>query len=362
VASSFYIGVISGTSIDGLDLALLDVAPTTPSIIDTRTDALPTDLVNILRELAAPGWNEVERMAHADATLGKFIGNAVRAFAQDRRIVAVGSHGQTIRHGPNANPSYTVQIGDPNKIAEISGFDTIADFRRRDMAVGGEGAPLVPLFHDALFRHQIRHRAIVNIGGISNVTFLGPTDISGFDTGPGNALIDAWIRENRNEAFDRNGSWSATGNVITNLLTNLQQDPYLHTSPPKSTGKERYNLEYVRSRLDGSEDLSDIQATLTEFTASSIADAIMAWGPTSAEVIVCGGGRLNLDMMQRLARRLAGSSVVLAEDLGVDGDAIEAAAFAWLAHRFIQRLPGNATSVTGASGARILGALYPATR
>lgn len=360
--SFFYIGAISGTSIDGLDLAMLDVVQTTPSIIDTKTEALPRDLGNILRELAAPGWNEVERMGRADAALGTFIGNAVRSFAQNRPIVAVGSHGQTIRHGPNANPSYTVQIGDPNKIAEISGFDTIADFRRRDMAVGGQGAPLVPLFHDALFRHRIHHRAIINIGGISNVTFLGPTDLSGFDTGPGNALIDAWIRENRNEAFDRNGSWSATGNVIDVLFKNLQQDPYLHASPPKSTGKERYNLEYVRSRLDGSEDASDIQATLAEFTASSIADAVLAWGPTDAEVVVCGGGRLNLDLMQRLKRRLSGSSVILAEDLGVDGDAIEAAAFAWLAHRFIQQLPGNVTSVTGASDPRILGALYPASR
>ena len=362
MGSSFYIGVISGTSIDGLDLAMLDVARTRPSIVDTRTDAIPPVLSNKLRELSAPGWNEVGRMGRADADLGTFIGKAVRSFAQDRQIVAVGSHGQTIRHGPNENPSYTGQLGDPNRIAEISGLDTIADFRRRDMAIGGEGAPLVPLFHDALFRHPIRQRVIVNIGGISNVTFLGPKDLSGFDTGPGNALIDAWIRENRNEAFDRNGSWSATGNVIATLFKKLQQDSYVHAAPPKSTGKERYNLAYVRSMLKGSEKASDVQATLAEFTASSIADAILTWGPTRAEVVICGGGRLNADLMHRLTRRLAGSSVVSAEDLGADGDAIEAAAFAWLAHRFIQRLPGNVVSATGASSPRILGALYPASQ
>lgn len=360
---TLYIGAISGTSIDGLDIALVDATARPPHILEATTVPLPAALAAALRELATPGTNEVDRMARADAELGEFIGGAVRALAKGHQVAAIGSHGQTIRHGPRATPTYTVQIGDPNRIAEVAGIDVVADFRRRDMAAGGEGAPLVPLFHEALFGGQdaAQDRAILNIGGIANVSALGRDGPArGFDTGPGNALLDAWTRAQRGVDFDNDGAWAAQGAVLPRLLDKLREDPFLKTPPPKSTGKETYNLDYVRERVAGDEDATDVQATLAEFTALSVADAIDAWAPTAAEIIACGGGRLNGDLVRRLRRRLAPRPLLLSEALGVDGDAIEAAAFAWLAHRFLAGLPGNAPAATGAAGPRPLGALYPA--
>ena len=360
---TLYIGAISGTSIDGLDIALVDATAQPPHILEATTVPLPAALATALRELAAPGANEVDRMARADAALGEFIGDAVRTLANGRDIAAIGSHGQTIRHGPRATPTYTVQIGDPNRIAEVAGIDVVADFRRRDMAAGGEGAPLVPLFHEALFGAQDpdEPRAVLNIGGIANVTVLGRGGpAKGFDTGPGNALLDAWTRAQRGLDFDDDGAWAAQGTVLPSLLDKLREDPFLKTPPPKSTGKETYNLNYVRERVAGDEDATAVQATLAEFTALSVAEAISTWAPAAATVIACGGGRLNGDLMRRLRRRLAPRALHLSDALGVDGDAIEAAAFAWLAHRFLAGLPGNAPAATGASGPRPLGALYPA--
>ena len=203
---------------------------------------------------------------------------------------------------PGASPPYTVQIGDPNRIAEFSGIDTVADFRRRDLAAGGEGAPLVPPFHAALFRVPGRPRVVLNIGGIANVTVLADAAVTGFDTGPGNALLDAWVRERRGLPFDRDGAWSAAGHAIASLLERLEQDTYLAERPPKSTGKERYNLDYVRRRLEGSEEDADVQATLAEFTAASVAQAVRSWGQSTEEVVVCGGGRWNVDLMQAFAQ------------------------------------------------------------
>ena len=359
-APPLYIGAISGTSVDGLDLALLDAGPP-PRILEANTIPLPAALAAELRALAAPAADEVERMARADAELGRFIGLQVRAMAKGRRIRAVGSHGQTIRHGPRATPAYTVQIGDPNRIAEIAGIDVVADFRRRDMAAGGEGAPLVPPFHEALFGSAGAARAILNIGGIANVTLLGDAGAArGFDTGPGNALLDAWARARRGVAFDEDGAWAAQGTVLAPLFDALLEDPFLAAPPPKSTGKEVYNLGYIQERLTGGEDAADVQATLAEFTAVTASDAIGAWGPEATAVVACGGGRLNGDLMRRLARRLAPRALLRSEAVGVDGDAIEAAAFAWLAHRFVSGLPGNAPAATGATGPRRLGALHPA--
>lgn len=363
--SSLFAGAISGTSVDGLDLALLDVAGATPRIVDARVEALPPPLARELRALAAPVDDHLDRVARADAELGEFIGRAVRSFAATRSVIAVGSHGQTIRHDPRGRPAYTVQIGDPSRIAECSGIDTVADFRRRDIAAGGEGAPLVPPFHAALFGVADRRRAVLNIGGIANVTVLGDPDlgheaVTGFDTGPGNALLDAWIREHRGEPFDRDGAWSAGAEVIPELLARLEKDAFLVEQPPKSTGKEHYNLPFVLRHLEGSEPAAGVQATLAEFTAASVADAIASWGPATQEVVVCGGGRWNADLMRRLGRRLSPRELTTTDALGVDGDAVEAAAFAWLAHRFVERLSGNAPAVTGAAGPRVLGALYPA--
>lgn len=357
-----FIGAISGTSVDGLDLAMIDVEPHVPRIIDATTEPIPDPLADSLRSLVLPAGDDLNRMARADAELGELIGRSARAFAGSRRVRAIGSHGQTIRHEPRKAPAWTMQIGDPHRIAEFSGLDTVADFRRRDVAAGGEGAPLVPPFHEALFKPSRDARVVVNIGGISNMTILAPELTIGFDTGPGNALLDAWIREHRGLAFDHGGAWSATGTVIPKLLTNLEQDSFVREPPPKSTGKDLYNLDYLRMRLQGSEDPADVQATLAEFTASSISWAVETWAPSNADVVVCGGGRLNGDLMDRLGRHLIKRNVMQTESLGFDGDAIEAAAFAWLAHRFLEGLPGNSPAVTGAAGPRVLGAFYPANR
>lgn len=360
--ASLFIGAISGTSVDGLDLALVDVEAHVPRIVDATTVPIPDPLADSLRALVVPAPDDLNRMARADAELGEFIGRSARAFADNRPVRAIGSHGQTIRHDPRQVPASTIQIGDPHRIAEISGLDTVADFRRRDVAAGGEGAPLVPPFHEALFKPGKGARVVVNIGGISNVTMLEPELTVGFDTGPGNALLDAWIREQRDLAFDRDGAWSAGGTVIPKLLTEFEQDGFVGAPPPKSTGKDFYDLHYIRSRLHGSEDPADVQATLAEFTAASISRAVESWGPSDTDVVVCGGGRLNGDLMDRLGRRLTGCQVMPTEHLGVDGDAIEAAAFAWLAYRFLEGLPGNSPAVTGAAGPRVLGALHPANR
>ena len=362
-----YVGVMTGTSVDGLDVALLRAADEL-SIVAAETVPLPAELAASLKALAAPADNEVVRLGSADARLGEFIGESVLA-CLDRWAVsatdirAIGSHGQTVRHHPDAEPAFTVQIGDPNRIAEISGIDTVADFRRRDMAAGGEGAPLVPLFHAALFRHAARTRVVVNIGGIANVTVLpsASTALFGFDTGPGNALMDAWSRQCRHLPFDQDGRWAATGNAAPTLLAKLAKDPFIRRQPPKSTGKERYHIGYVRAACaELALAPEDVQASLAEFTAWSIADAIDHWASDAIEVIACGGGRRNAYLMQRLAANVADRKLCTSDDLGLDGDGLEAAAFAWFAHRTLQRQPSNAPAATGARGPRVLGAVYAA--
>ena len=366
-----FVGVISGTSVDGLDVALVEVpARGRPTLIAAATTPLPATLAADLRALAQPGADDgVDRVGAADAVLGVFIGETVcKNLAEwgvaPREVRAIGSHGQTIRHRPAGSrpEGFTVQVGDPNRIAEFTGIDTVADFRRRDMAAGGEGAPLAPLFHQTLFRATAAHHFVVNIGGIANVTVLpaGSEEVSGFDTGPGNALLDAWIRECRGEDFDRDGAWGAGGTVVPELLAALQSDPFLGRAPPKSTGKETYHLGYVQAACAGlTPPARDVQATLAEFTARSVADAIERWGPGGGDVLLCGGGRRNGDLVRRLIARLPDCRVTTTDATGFDGDALEAAAFAWLAHRALARLSGNAPKVTGADGARVLGAIYP---
>lgn len=362
-----YVGVMSGTSVDGLDIAVLDVSAGAPRIVQSTTVALPPDLGTALVALASPGDDEIARAGTCDAALGKFIGQAVLACLESWRISpydirAIGCHGQTIRHSPDTTPPFTLQIGDPNRVAETTGIDTVADLRRRDMAAGGEGAPLTPLFHDALFRDAERHRIVVNIGGIANATMLpaASDSILGFDTGPGNALLDAWIRHCKGEPYDRDGTWASQGTVAPKLLEALRGDAFVSRPPPKSTGKELYNLDYV-SRVSTRFDYppEDVQATLLEFTAWSIATAVERWGPGTGDVVACGGGRRNHALMNRLAANLPGYGIFRTDDLDVDGDGLEAAAFAWFAHRTLAGQPSNVPAVTGAKGPRILGAIYP---
>jgi anhydro-N-acetylmuramic acid kinase len=366
---TLYVGTISGTSMDGLDLALVNLGASRPRIIAGATEAFEPTLRDLLATVAAGERDDLDHVAAADHRLGEFIARSVLAFvgragytAGD--IAAIGSHGQTVRHVPQGALRYTWQVGDPNLIAEHTGITTVADFRRRDMAAGGEGAPLVPLFHAELFRDPDHAVVVVNIGGIGNITVL-PADtdlpIRGFDTGPGNGLMDAWIQRHRGVPYDSDGAWGASGRQDDALLSRLLDDPYFRREPPKSTGKEYFNLEWLNARLAEAEpgDPADVQATLATLTARSLADSIVRWGPARGRVVVCGGGRLNMRLMQLIADSLPDHQVKTSDALGIGGDWLEAAAFAWLAAQTLHGRPGNAAAVTGARGPRVLGGIYP---
>lgn len=364
-AGDLFVGAISGTSMDGIDLAVLaDDAP--PTIRAGHTAVFAPELKATLTALALGQTDDIDLLGRAHAELGTAIGTAILDFIRDlgltpTQIRAVGSHGQTIRHRPHGERAFSLQIGDANRIAEVTGIDTVTDFRGRDIAAGGQGAPLVPAFHQALFGTPSVDRAILNIGGIANLTVLPAdpkTPVSGFDTGPGNALLDAWIGRARGEAFDQDGRWSATGTTNGALLAALEADPYFEALPPKSTGREHFNLEWLSDRVRSLAP-QDVQATLAQLTANTIAGALRRWAPTVEEIVVCGGGRLNGDLMGRLSDALVAHNVRACEAYGFAGDWIEAAAFAWLAARHLARQPGNVVTATGAAGPRVLGALYP---
>ncbi len=367
-----YLGCISGTSVDGLDVALLEVAAHERLLVHhAETITLPADLQANLLQLADPAQDSLDLLGQCDSTLGEFIGHALLEFlarveTPAKQITAIGSHGQTVRHrppGPQQPSSFTTQIGDPNRIAEITGITTVADFRRRDLAAGGHGAPLAPPFHEALFSHIEGHVVVLNVGGISNISVLGsPT--TGFDTGPGNCLMDSWTQRHLQQPYDENGIWAAAGEVDNSLVQTCLDDPYFASEPPKSTGREYFNLAWLEALLKTPEAApNDVQATLCELTAACNRLAIQRWAPQTSQLIVCGGGRLNGELLRRLTAPREGCNapqVQTSEDVGVDGDSIEAALFAWLAHRALQRLPGNEPAVTGAMGHRVLGGIYPA--
>lgn len=364
-ARNLYLGAITGTSVDGLDLALLEITSGI-RFVATTTAPLPDELRIRLLELGQPENDSLDDLGSADCALGRFIGEAAVEFLAANNVArnavrALGSHGQTVRHRPDQRDAFTWQIGDPNQIAEITGITTVADIRRRDMAAGGQGAPLVPRFHQALFGDGQTPLAVLNIGGISNLSILpGSTSqpIVGFDCGPGNALMDSWCLQHRGEPFDNHGAWAATGSIADDLLATLLADPFLQRPPPKSTGREHYNLSWLTPLLAQQVDTADVQRTLLEFAARSIADAFANWGGSSQALIVCGGGRRNQPLLQRITE-LVSVPVQTSEQRGYDGDAIEAAAFAWLAQRRLDMQPGSAASVTGADADRVLGAVYP---
>jgi len=364
---AYYLGCISGTSVDGLDLALLNMrTPDQPVFLHAATAPFPDALRARLLELGKPGEDDLDALGWADSDLGAFIGHAINRFLVASKVhpdelQAIGSHGQTVRHRPptESHPNgFSTQIGDPNLIAEITGITTVADFRRRDMAAGGQGAPLVPPFHEVLFGAMADHVAVLNIGGISNVSILGDTPF-GFDTGPGNALMDSWCALHINTPFDKAGEWAASGQINATLLEACLQDVYFDLVPPKSTGREYFNLQWLEEkRALSNVSPVDVQATLSVLTALCTIRALQAWAPGTEKIVVCGGGRLNRTLMNNLQQH-SSAAVSASEEWNIDGDSIEAGLFAWLAFQRINNLPGNEPLVTGAKDYRILGAIYP---
>ena len=373
--SELYVGLMSGTSLDGIDTLLLDLSSSQPRVIAAETYPLPEDLRNDLIALCRSGGDEIERMGSVDRRLGIESGLAVNKLLADNEISrsairAIGSHGQTIRHRPalisdQKNYPFTLQIGDPNSIAEITGITTIADFRRRDIAAGGQGAPLVPAFHRAVFSAHNginKARAIVNIGGIANITGLGSNDdVIGFDTGPGNSLLDQWIHRHTGAHYDRDGAWGSQGRVIPELIDSMLRDSYFAIPAPKSTGREYFHLDWLEQHLQGKTFAPiDVQTTLVELTARTIASGVMQLPFAVNAVFICGGGAYNHHLMTRLEALLHPHLFASTAQLGIAPEWVEAAAFAWLAQQTLHNKPGNLPSATGAAGYRILGAIYPA--
>jgi anhydro-N-acetylmuramic acid kinase len=366
-----FIGLMSGTSLDGVDgvLAALD-SDAAPRIVATAYLAFPSSLRADLLALQAAGENEIHREALAANQLAELYADCVKQLLDQagcaaEAVRAVGCHGQTIRHCPQL--AYTRQINNPARLAELTGIDVIADFRSRDIAAGGHGAPLVPAFHQAIFAKTGAVRVVANIGGMSNISILeGEGRARGFDTGPGNVLLDAWITKHRGLPHDADGVWAASGRILPTLLKRLTGEPFFALQPPKSTGRDLFDMNWLSARLDGFADArpEDVQATLTALTAHTLADAISQHAPDAEAAYVCGGGAYNAELLRQLqaalAARHSGAKVLSTQALGVAPNHVEALAFAWLALRFDMRLPGNLPAVTGARGLRVLGALYPA--
>lgn len=364
-----YIGLMSGTSADGIDAALVDFSHLQPQIVATYHLSYPEPLRKSILALCQAGDNEIQRLGELDILLGKAFAQAVNHLLAKQslpanKIKAIGSHGQTIRHHPFHSPRFTLQIGDPNTIAVETGITTVADFRRKDMAFEGQGAPLAPAFHHFAFATDKTNRIIVNIGGIANITFLPQKQDGhciGFDTGPGNMLLDAWIHLHQHKTYDHEGAWGAEGKIQPVLLATLLADPYFHLAPPKSTGREYFNLRWLEKYLNLLKNLSfspvDVQATLTELTAESI---IKACTPLPhSEMLICGGGAYNTYLMTRLRQlALPHYTVDTTQKYNLPPECIESMLFAWLARQTMQAKPGNLPSVTGARQPAILGGIY----
>jgi anhydro-N-acetylmuramic acid kinase len=367
--SELYLGLMSGTSMDGIDAVLCEFRGRHfRRVVATHSAQYAPSLRRKLLRVAR------ERQALDPLQFCAFDQDVARAFARAargvlgkapaaaRRIRAIGSHGQTVFHEPEAK--FSLQLGDPNLIAALTGFATVADFRRKDLALGGQGAPLVPGFHHAVFASR-EPRCVVNIGGIANITVLPGADekrVRGFDTGPGNALMDEWAATHGRGAFDRGGRWAATAGVDDVMLRALLSDPYFSRTPPKSTGRGSFNLGWALGRFPRLRRLppAQVQRTLLELTAHTVAEAITAHARASRRVLVCGGGVHNTALMRRLRALLAPRPVLSTAVLGLDPAHVEGAAFAWLAMRALHGLPGNLPAVTGASAPAVLGAIYPA--
>jgi anhydro-N-acetylmuramic acid kinase len=357
-----YIGLMSGTSLDGIDAVLVDLSQSKPLQIAQHYLPFDDTLKNNLLELHLPAHDELHQAQIIGNQLASMYAAAVapllaQAGISNKDVRAVGCHGQTIRHRPEQG--YSLQIGNAALLAELTGITVVSDFRSRDIAAGGHGAPLVPAFHDHVLRNPDIHRVIVNIGGISNLTSLPPdTPATGFDCGPGNLLMDAWCMEHQGNAHDDNGAWAASGKVLPDLLRLMLAEPYFALPPPKSSGRDLFNIGWLQNKLQGDEDASNVQATLLELTCQSIALAIQKHCHGAKQIYICGGGAHNQTVFYRLAALLPDCSVEKTDALGVNGDYLEAIAFAWLAQQALQGKPANLPQVTGAKHPCLLGAVY----
>lgn len=363
-APELYVGLMSGTSMDGIDAVLADLGGTQPRLITTHYHPFGDALKNELLALHQPSHDELHRTQLAGNQLARLYAAAVdellgTANPPNAKIQAIGCHGQTIRHRPEQG--YTLQIGNAALLAELTGITVISDFRSRDIAAGGQGAPLVPAFHDKVLRHPSSHRVIVNIGGISNLTDLPPGgDTRGFDCGPGNLLMDAWCMRHFGKPYDDDGAWAASGKVLHTLLERMLAEPFFALPPPKSSGRDLFNLAWLLGKLEGGEAAEDVQATLLELTCRTIVQATRQQCSDATEIYLCGGGAHNSTLHTRLAALLPDSRVQSTDILGVDGDYLEAIAFAWLAQQNLHGRPANLPLVTGAKHPCVLGAVYSA--
>lgn len=371
--AELYIGLMSGTSADAIDAVLVDFSQSPLKLIAHHSAPISPATRAAIHQLARPGHNEIDRMGALDQQLGRAFAEAAQELLTQTgldatAIAAIGSHGQTLRHRPPQAGSinaFTLQVADPNLIAHLTGITTVADFRRRDMAAGGQGAPLVPALHQALFQSTEVNRAIVNVGGVANLTWLptrGP--VIGFDTGPGNNLMDAWIQRSLSEPYDHNGHWAAQGTINGTLLKTLFEHPYFRQRPPKSTGPETFNLAWLDEQLETlgiTLNAEDVQATLLMLTAQGIVASIEGLPDCNdqCEVYLCGGGAHNQRLVEALVALMPKAHIADTGSLGLAPDWVEAVAFAWLARQTLNGLSGNLPSVTGADSTQVLGAIYP---
>ena len=364
-----YIGLMSGTSLDGIDVAIVDFNEFPPRVLHCQTTPYPVSTRQALQALCQSQSSSLDDLYRLDAELGELysstVSNALAAAALERAdIAAVGCHGQTIRHSPNTCPAYTVQIGDPNRLAVRCGITTVADFRRKDIALGGQAAPLAPAYHRFLLHSPAEDRVVINIGGIANITLLPAnreSQILGFDTGPGNTLLDYWNEKHQSTRFDDAGNWARGGKIIDSLLqAMIAGENYFREAIPKSTGTEHFSPDWLHGFLNQDYDARDIQTTLVELTAATIATAILELPVTPANCFVCGGGARNHYLLERLQHQLPQSVVQTTQALGMNPDYIEAAAFAWLARERLNLRPGNIPAVTHAQQETVLGGVYAA--
>jgi anhydro-N-acetylmuramic acid kinase len=367
--AEFFIGLMSGTSLDGVDGVLAECADKHTRVIHHVHQPFTPALSAELLRLNSPGADELHRAALGANALVRVYAQVVatllaQADIPAKTITAIGAHGQTVRHRPQEfdGTGYTLQLNNPALLAELTGIDVVADFRSRDVAAGGQGAPLVPTFHQAMFARSGHTVCVLNIGGISNISVLNDDTVLGFDCGPGNALMDAWCQQHTGQAFDRDGAWAAEGQVNPTLLATLLREPYFAKPPPKSTGRDLFNMPWLHQQLSGFSALEakDVHATLTELTAQACANDVLRYGPQSERLIVCGGGALNTHLMARLQAHLPAQAVLNSQDQDLPPQQVEAAAFAWLARKTVLRQTASLRSVTGARGERVLGAIYPA--